>query len=110
MTHREMSPHPPPRGPGLKVEVREHTFNRVCVSVVVLVVTEIRQHTREAAIRLDVDPEPPGRPGVELDTVEIGDAAPPHRILPARVLLHRDDRVQAVLEEQSRLDTGNVAP
>ena len=96
----------------VEVEADDQALHRAGVSVVVRIpLAHPGQRPEEAALGGRVlGAVVADRPGVDHDHVEVGDATPAHRLLPAGVLPDRLLGGQELFEHDRRLDTGHLAP
>ena len=92
------------------VEERDHTFDRLGVAVVGVLVPQVRDAPGDPTPGLVLGTERARGPGVDLHEVEVLDAPAAQRGLPVRVLLHADDGHHRLAEEQRGAHVGVHRP
>ncbi len=80
----------------------QDTLDRPGVAVVGRLLAVVREAPGDPATLLEGIPEVAGGPGVDLDLLEVGDAAATHGLLPLRVVPQRQDGPVRVVEQEGR--------
>ncbi len=96
--------------PAGRVDRGEHAFDRAGVPVVGRCLAVVREAPHDPPTLLDRVPEVAGRPGVDLDLLEVGDPAAGECREPPRVRAQGLGRPHRVVEEQRRQHPFAVCP